>query len=167
VFNQYYSKVYFFLLKKTRSSESAGELAQLTFIKLWQFRDTLTPDLDFDLQLFNIACSTLIDFLRRENTRRKKHLLLAENALQEQEAHSAGGFEEEDYLHTLTRTLPPVRKKVFILSRIKGHSYKEIAEQLSISSKTVEDHMVKALRHLRSIASNPFLFLLLPALLLY
>lgn len=166
MFKQYYSKVYFYLLKKTKSPEYARELAQLTFIKLWQFRHTLSPDLDLDLQLFNIASTTHIDFLRRENTLRRKILLLAEHSPKKEESHSGSGFEEEDYLHALTRTLSPVRKKVFILSRIQGHSYKEIADQLSISIKTVEDHMVKALRQIRQVASHFFLLALLFAALL-
>jgi RNA polymerase sigma-70 factor (ECF subfamily) len=65
---------------------------------------------------------------------------------------SAGAdFEASDHLLSLTRSLPPVRKRVFLLSRIQGHSYKEIAELLSISLKTVEDHMTKALRHIRGL----------------
>ena len=157
VFNQCYTRVYHYFLKKTRSPEYARELVQLTFIKLWQFRHTLSEEHSLDLQLFNIAGTTLIDFLRQQNTQRKMLSQLAVRAAQEEipaETVSGNGFEEDDYLHSLTRTLPPVRKKVFILSRIHGHSYKEIAAQLSISSKTVEDHMVKALRHLRSIASH-------------
>jgi RNA polymerase sigma factor (sigma-70 family) len=168
VFNQFYTKVYHYFLKKTRSPEYARELVQLTFIKLWQFRHTLSEEYSLDLQLFNIACTTLIDFLRQQNTQRKMHARLAGRTQQEEvsaQAAPGDGFEEDDYLHSLTQTLSPVRKKVFILSRIHGHSYKEIAALLSISSKTVEDHMVKALRHLRSIASHLFISWLILSLL--
>jgi RNA polymerase sigma-70 factor (ECF subfamily) len=154
VFNEFYTRVYRFFLKKTRSPEYARELVQLTFIKLWQFRHTLSEEYSLDIQLFNIAGTTLIDFLRQQNSQRKMLSKLAVRTAQEEvsaERSSGNDFEEADYLHSLTRTLPPVRKKVFILSRVHGQSYKEIAEQLSISSKTVEDHMVKALRHLRSL----------------
>ena len=164
VFNQYYTRVYYYFYKKTRSPESAGELTQLTFIKLWQFRHTLSEDLSFNGQLFHIASTTLIDYLRRQNTQRKKFLQLSEKTARAAEnvpAPASAGFEENDYLHSLTSTLPPVRKKVFILSRIHGHSYKEIAERLSISIHTVEDHMVKALRHIRSVASHLFVLLLI------
>jgi RNA polymerase sigma-70 factor (ECF subfamily) len=164
IFNQYYTRVYHYFDKKTRSPESARELTQLTFIKLWQFRHTLSEDLSFNLQLFRIASTTLIDHLRRENTQRKQILLLSGRNGQSAEnvpVQSGTGFEEKDYLHSLTNALPPVRKKVFILSRIHGHSYKEIAEHLSISIHTVEDHMVKALRHIRSAASHLFVLLLI------
>lgn len=151
VFNLYYAKVYHHFLKKTRSSATAREAAQLTFIKLWEFRHTLSEAVSLDTQIFHIASGALIDYLRRENTQRKK--VREASGLLEDEG--GGGhdrsFESSDYLVSLTRSLSPARKKVFILSRIHGHSYKEIAEQLSISLKTVEDHMVKALRQIRSM----------------
>lgn len=168
VFHLYYSKVYHHFLKKSRSTTTAREVAQLTFIKLWEFRHTLSEEISFDTQLFNIASGSFIDYLRRENTQRKKLLDLAEKVVTTDDETAIEfdlSFETSDYLLSLTQHLSPVRKKVFILSRIHGHSYKEIAEQLSISLKTVEDHMVKALRHIRSIASHLFLFLLVMGLL--
>jgi len=155
VFNLYYPKIYHHFLKKTRSSLTAREAAQLTFIKLWEFRHTLSETLSLDTQLFHIASGALIDYLRRENTQRKKVAVLAETGVGEDGSSAGQGqaFEATDYLFSLTRSLSPVRKKVFILSRIHGHSYKEIAAQLSISLRTVEDHMVKALRQIRSMLS--------------
>jgi RNA polymerase sigma-70 factor (ECF subfamily) len=155
VFRHYYAKVYHYFLKKTRSASTARELAQLTFIKLWEFRDTLSPDYTLDTQLFRMASGALVDHLRREQAR-KNALAGALAALPREEAVAAGSdsFEHDDYLQSLTRHLSPVRKRVFILSRIHGHTYKEIAEKLSISSKTVEDHMVKALRQIRQMVSH-------------
>ena len=66
-------------------------------------------------------------------------------------------FETEDYFNTAVKSLPPVRKKVFMLNRLQGLSYKEIAQQLSISINTVEDHMSKALRQIRTLITS-FLF---------
>jgi RNA polymerase sigma-70 factor (ECF subfamily) len=45
--------------------------------------------------------------------------------------------------------LPPERRKVFVMSRYEGLKYKEIAEQLNISIKTVENQMSKALIFMR------------------
>jgi RNA polymerase sigma-70 factor (ECF subfamily) len=162
VFNLHYPKVYHYFLRKTRTQQTACELAQLTFIKLWEFRHTLSEEHSFDTQLFQIAATTHVDYLRREHTQRKKALAMVRDAdAEDMQAAAAMVFETSDYLHSLTSTLPPVRKKVFILSRVHGYSYKEIAGQLSISIKTVEDHMVKALRHIRSIASHLFILFLL------
>jgi len=157
-FNLYYPKVYHHFLKRTRSEAVAREVAQLTFIKLWEYRHTLKDTISLDTQLFHIAAGVFIDYLRREHTQRKKVLALAgESGTGEREVQAGAGssagadFEASDHLLSLTRSLPPVRKRVFLLSRIQGHSYKEIAELLSISLKTVEDHMTKALRHIRGL----------------
>src|SRR5262245_53582863 len=72
VFNLYYPKVYYHFLKKTRSASTAREVAQLSFIKLWEFRHTLKDTIPLDIQLFHIAAGVFIDYLRRENTQRKK-----------------------------------------------------------------------------------------------
>jgi RNA polymerase sigma-70 factor (ECF subfamily) len=158
VFDQYYAKVYHYFLKKTRSASTARELAQLTFIKLWEFRHTLSTDHSLDTQLFRMASGALVDQLRRQQSL-KASLVQVVDELPERAADTgAGDFEHDDYLQSLMRQLSPVRKRVFILSRIHGHTYKEIAEKLKISSKTVEDHMVKALRQLRQMASHFFLY---------
>lgn len=153
IFYQYHSKLYYYFLKKSRSEEVSRELVQLTFIKLWQFRHTLSGDHPFELQLFNIANSTFIDFLRKQQTHRAKIVEMpvdAEDAF-EGTQQAADDFEHADHLQSLVQSLSPVRKKIFILSRIQGHSYKEIAQQLSISVKTVEDHIGKALKHIRAL----------------
>jgi RNA polymerase sigma-70 factor (ECF subfamily) len=154
LFNDYYAKVYHYLLKKTRSPYMAREIAQLTFIKLWQFRHTLSEQHTLDIQLFRIAAGSLIDYLRKENTRRKNGLLLARDLPAARHEEAGISLEASDYLDVLAETLSPVRKKVFILSRVQGHSHREIADKLSISVKTVEDHMMKAMRHLRAIVSH-------------
>ncbi|MBS1604932.1 MAG: sigma-70 family RNA polymerase sigma factor [Bacteroidetes bacterium] len=150
VFNLYYPKVYHHFLKRTRSAAVAREVAQLSFIKLWEFRHTLKDTISLDTQLFHIAAGVFIDHLRREEVRRRKVVEHGEERALE-EAAPDGVFEASDHLLSLTRSLSPVRKRVFLLSRIQGHSYKEIAELLSISLKTVEDHMTKALRHIRGL----------------
>lgn len=138
----------------------AGELVQLTLIRLWQFRHTLSDDHAFEVQLFNMATSSLIDYFRKESSQKRKLVAISNELPAEATTQEADNFEYSNYLQNTMSSLSPVRKRVFILSRIHGYSYKEIARELSISVKTVEDHMVKALKHLRST----FLLLLLIAL---
>ena len=56
--------------------------------------------------------------------------------------------------------LPPERKKIFLLSKRDGLKYQEIAEELNISIKTVENQMGKALKALRETAVRIYNFLL-------
>ncbi len=50
--------------------------------------------------------------------------------------------------------LPPKCREVFIMSKVRGMKYKEIAEELGISTKTIENHMIKALRSIREALSQ-------------
>lgn len=59
--------------------------------------------------------------------------------------------------------LPPAQKEAFMKSRFEGKTYKEIAEELSVSPKTVEYRVAQAIRHLRSSLADclPFMILVL------
>jgi DNA-directed RNA polymerase specialized sigma24 family protein len=76
VFNEvYYShhkKIYFFILRKTKSSFIAEETTQLTFIKCWKYRESLSEDVDISIQLFRIARTTMIDLLRKKTSMNKR-----------------------------------------------------------------------------------------------
>ncbi|WP_449439867.1 sigma factor-like helix-turn-helix DNA-binding protein [Pedobacter steynii] len=56
--------------------------------------------------------------------------------------------------------MAPGKKKIFQLSRIEGYSHKEIAQMMSISTSTVEDHIGKALKLLRRKLKDSIYFFL-------
>lgn len=153
VYDQFHARVFRYFLKRTSLHETATELTQQLFIKLWQSRHTLSHAHSLEVQLFTMANSVWIDHLRREAVIRKQYSTVADVELlaghHEQAAfHSV---EANDYLRHAMRKLPPVRRKVFILKMLHGFSNQEIAGRLSVSVKTVEDHLWKAMRFIRSM----------------
>ena len=58
-------------------------------------------------------------------------------------------FDLRSRLATALATMPEVRKKVFEMNRLQGYSYREIARQLSITVKSVDNNLAKALKFLR------------------
>jgi RNA polymerase sigma-70 factor (family 1) len=146
----YHTKLYFYALKHTHSAYLAEEIVQMTFIKLWENRNTLSPDIDLSPQLFRIAKSTMIDLLRKE-IRRLDHYaaLAAETSNPTSETPDLAGKEDLHQIYDAIEQMAPVRQKVFRLSRLEGLSHKEISKQLSISPKTVENHIGRALRQLK------------------
>ena len=150
VFNEYHSKLYAFILSKTNATFIAEEVTQIAFIKLWQYRTSLNEDLPISTQLFRIARTSLIDVLRKEACRLKALgpvavEVVTTNTIEEDIYHK----ELLEKLNKAINNLPVARRKVFQLSRFEGLSYKEIANELSLSTKTVEHHIALALKQLR------------------
>ena len=156
-YQRYAEKLYFYVIKHTRSSYLAEETVQMTFIKLWENRAGLAADVDLSQQIFRIAKSTMIDLLRKEG-RRQDHLIpLGDQATEfSVEGPDLSKKEAVRHVYNAIEQMAPVRKAVFKLSRLDGRTHKEIAEQLSISPKTVENHIGRALRQLKDILTLLF-----------
>jgi RNA polymerase sigma-70 factor (ECF subfamily) len=152
VFDQYHQKLYFFILYKTRSEYIAEEVVQMAFTKLWQCRQTLQEEYTVSTQLFRIATTTLIDFLRKYNNKEAITARLDGMDIDtgiDSTNEKMSGLELQRRISEAVNDLPPVRKLVFEMSREQGMSYREIAETLSVSSRTVEGHISKALKQIK------------------
>lgn len=147
VFKLWHKKIYAFFLKKTNSEDQAEDLTQLTFIKLWRFKHTLSEEFPLDVQLFKIAKTTLLDYFKKQaNDERNLKIFHLEGL--KSNFTAAESYDTRQQLETILNRLPPTRKKVFVLYRLQGYSYKEIAAQLSISPRTVEKHLSLAIKQL-------------------
>lgn len=149
VYREYHTRVYAFLWRYTREVEVCEELVQEVFVKLWTSRKSLNPALALTTQLFQIAKTVFIDYHRR-TSRRIRYINMTDHMAED--AAIAPGVRDIAllrHLSTVIDTLPPVRREVFLLGKVQGLTYPEIAKELSISPKTVEGHMSKALKFLR------------------
>lgn len=157
-FHEFYclwdERVYYYFLKKTRCEANAKDLTQQTFIKFWKYRSLLSTDYTLETQLLQKAKLIFIDWLRKEATREK----LYEAEIQFcQDKQSAETPDNRSYnLENALERLPYMRRKVIELSHLQGYKYKEIADKLHISVKTVDNHVHQALKQLRQYLS--FLF---------
>lgn len=148
VFHAYHEKLYQYVYKYTQSAYYAEETVQLTFIKLWEKRETLSDEYALPVQLFRIAKSTLIDLLRKEKLRKTQEL--SDVFVSDERNTDKLIFKEElEIALTAINELPAQCKQVFTLSRMDHLSHKEISHQLAISPKTIEAHISKAIRTLR------------------
>jgi RNA polymerase sigma-70 factor (ECF subfamily) len=157
VYVQYHAKLYQYIYNRTQSAYLAQEVVQLTFIKLWENRSKLSEEFTLDIQLFRIAKTILIDQLRKEKVKLKYNDSVINTTEPVFEDNQVADRDTLKHIYDKLETLPPIRKKVFKLSRMQGLSYKQIAEELSISPKTVENHISKALKQIRNAISMFFL----------
>jgi RNA polymerase sigma-70 factor (family 1) len=152
VFDQYHQKLYFFILYKTRSEYIAEEVVQMAFTKFWQCRQSLREEYTISTQLYRMATTILIDFLRKYNNKDAVTAGLDTVNIEagvDSTYEKISGTELQKRISAAVNELPPVRRQVFEMSREQGMTYREIAETLCVSSKTVETHIYKALKQIK------------------
>lgn len=147
-YEEHHPKLYQYIYNRTGNAWYAEETVQLSFIRLWDKRETLSEQYTLSIQLFRIAKSILIDLQRKEQLRDTHEL---------SDTFISGPTESERLMYkeqlekalSAIDQLPDQSRKVFQLSRLDDLSHKAIGEQLAISPKTVESHITRALKHLR------------------
>ncbi|SDH18251.1 RNA polymerase sigma factor [Chitinophaga filiformis] len=154
-FLQLRSRLYGFFLRKTNCPEDARDLVQITFLKLWQYRHTLDENFSIEQHLFRISRTVFIDYLRKQQTAVK----WKNNSVNDKVCYIPEDFDLRKKLYTVLDAMPGIRKQVFELHRFQGLSYAEIASRLSITVKSVDNHISKAMRLIKKAV---VLHLLLP-----
>lgn len=163
LFEKYNKKLYYFAKGYLRSAEDAEGLVQEVFIKIWESRANLKDHLSFNAFLFTITYNAVLKHFRKAG-RERKHL---EQALLYKEDFSDETSAPVEYSELLERTnsaidkIPEKRREVFKLSRQSGLSNAEIAEQLQISKKTVENQLYQSLKFLREELKDESLLIIL------
>ncbi|CAM4323935.1 RNA polymerase sigma-70 factor [Zobellia nedashkovskayae] len=157
IFNLYHSKLLHIANNYVIKKEEAEEIVQEAFIKLWQKRRDLNlqPNKINDY-LFIMVKNGCLDHLRKKKRQLSLHGPTQQiedrinyNALSDDVATSIIAKELTEQIVQAIDLLPPRCKNVFVKSRVEGLNHKEISEKLQISTKTIESHMGKALKHMR------------------
>jgi len=143
-------EVYYFALGILKNTDTAEEILQETFIRLWEKRNTINPDHDISSFLFSIAHHLSIDKFRKDFRQQEKLKMIQE--LSESNNSTEDDIRLSDLNQALEKAiekLPPKRKLVFTLSRMEGRDNDEISKKLNISKNTVENQIVEALKFIR------------------
>ena len=127
------------------------DVAQQAFIKIWKKRDSLGIEFSLKKYIFKIAYNVFIDSQRKK---KRDYLLIDQLKYEAANEITDLSYDNLDVLLDLVNSevdqLPAQCKKVFLLGKKEGLKYREIAEELNISIKTVERHMAKAVKRLRN-----------------
>ena len=143
-------KVYHFCGLYLNNRDVAEDVVQEVFIKVWESREFIREDDNFKGLLFVIT-RNLIFNQHRKNVNEDFYKMTVLSAME-----TSYDLEEEitaynlgEYIDHLIEELPERRRVIFNLSRKEHKSYKEIAFQLNISEKTVENQISEALKFLK------------------
>lgn len=130
--------------------DEAEDLVQQSFVKLWEQRTTFEVQWSVKAYLYKMVHNRCLNRLRDAQTREKYKVYNAAQLEQGYENDPGAASELNERILQALDTLPPECRRIFELSRFEELKYREIADQLGISIKTVETQMGKALRLMRT-----------------
>lgn len=163
LYGQYHSRLYSFVYKTMKSNKLSADIVQDTFVRIWEARQTINPELSFKAFIFQIAHNQIVNEYRKQINRPEmidyieyiNDSKLADNSTLHQ-------IDLDDFLVRLAEAkqhLSPRQKEIFELVREQGYSIKEVAERFSIGEQVVYNQLSLATKVLKqSLGEAVFLF---------
>lgn len=152
LYQQYSLRIYRKILKMVKLEVLANELMHDVFVKVWIKRAQIDIEKSFRSYLFSIAQNLVYDTYRK--------LALDDKLAAEVKLISTAAFnytdeaiyykETEQLLLQAIDLLPPQQKLIFKACKLDGKSYEEVADELGISTSTINGHIVKATKTVKA-----------------
>jgi RNA polymerase sigma-70 factor (ECF subfamily) len=152
LFTQYYDKLCRFANTYLRHAAQAEEVVADVFVYLWKNRHQLTIEKNLNAYLYIAVKHAALAVLKKQQPLYEDIddiLLQTDFADSTTPEQSLVHKELQQHIDLAIGALPHRCKQVFMMSRFDNLTYREISKILDISENTVENHLVKALGHLR------------------
>ena len=153
--DKYIRFAYFYVLDQ----QIAEDLVMDSFLYYWENRNRIDTNGNLQAYILRILKHKSLDYLKLQKIHNEIHKKIQEDALWDLNKNIVSLEQLEPYeiiteeCHRLVlnavKQLPWKTREIFLMSRIKNMKNVEIAEEMSLSEKTVEYHMTKALKFLR------------------
>ena len=152
VFKTHYRSLHAYAYTLLKDEMAAEEMVQNVFYKLWERSETLQISGSIAAYLYRAVHNESLNYLKHLKVRSEHQLHVSHRAGHDNDSASKRLHlkELEDRLRKAMNDLPEQCRTIFQMSRFEELRYKEIADRLDISVKTVENQMGKALKILRS-----------------
>ncbi|MGB3065827.1 RNA polymerase sigma-70 factor [Sphingobacterium thalpophilum] len=152
-YEKYNKGIYHFVKRFIQDADTIDDIIHDAFLNLWKYRSNIKNNLSLQAYLYRISRNIIFKHLK-EKMRAAEAILETANTNQPLDNSPPADYslESNEYnrIYELAiDQLPPQRKRIFIMSREEGLSYKEIADHLKISPNTVKEHMSLALKTIR------------------
>ena len=147
LFREYFTPLMSFAKKILVDEDDAREVVQKVFINLWEKREEIDLSTSLKSYLFTSVHNRSLNVIRDRKKFSSEEV--PELAGEWDVSAQIESMELEEKIRETIEALPEKCRQIFELSRFDGLKYSEIAEQLDISVKTVENQMSKALKILR------------------
>lgn len=163
VYKKFYGPLYVYSKEYVVDGDIAHGIVQDTFLKLWEKRTNLDDNTYLQSYLYRLTRNNCLNYLKHLKVQekykkfsriKKLEIELNSTALNHSSAEKIISDELEEKINETIESLPPKCKQIFKMSRYDEMKYKEIAKELNLSVKTVENQIIKALGILRKHLSE-------------
>lgn len=156
LFKELYAPLHRYACGLIMDDMQAEELVQEVFLKLWQQKDQVNIATNVKAYLYRAVHNNAMNVLNHEKVKAKYQMYMKTRTAQYAESPSKmlDAKELKEQIARAMNKIPEKCRAIFFLSRQESLSYREIAGQLGISLKTVENQMSKALKILREELSE-------------
>lgn len=148
-FEAHHEALFRFLLSKGIAEATAEDLIQQAFVIIWEKRDNIETSKSLRAYLFRIAYTRMLNHIRDHSKFDDDESIPHSETTQTPEDYAQHG-ELTEAVDRAVESMPEKRRMVFEFCFIQGFTYRETADSLQISVKTVENHMGLALKEIRS-----------------
>lgn len=148
IFNTYYYSLCNYANQIINDLETSEEIVQEMFFQLWQKKEQFIINTSLKAYLYRAIHNSCLNLIKHNKVKQafvNNELYINSNQFYTQDDSK----ELITIIEKAIEKLPPERKKIFMMIRFEERRYKEVAEILSISVKTVENQMGKAMQFLR------------------
>ncbi|MDF1696647.1 MAG: RNA polymerase sigma-70 factor [Saprospiraceae bacterium] len=156
VFKEYYNPLCNFAIGITSDRKMAQDVVQDVFTKIWAKRNELSINSSPKSYLFQAVKHRAYEILRKRQNESKVDIGMVESSYNAQNEieEQANKFMLKEHLYKSIRQLPPKCQEIFVMNKVNGLTYNEIADDLGLSVKTVENQIGKAYRKLRILMAG-------------
>jgi len=162
IFRQWYTPLCRFACSLLHDADESEDVVQHIFVRMWENREALAVEVSVKAYLFRSVRNSCLNVIKHRKIK-DGYSKLAVSTSQTSDDSGGNSHEQmEERLELALTHLPPKCRQVFEMSRFGGKRYQDIADELGISIKTVENHMAKALRIMREHLND-----LMPLLLFF
>lgn len=154
LFEEMYESLFRYVRSITSDAEAARDVTQDVFIRLWDARESLSASRSLEAYLYRMARNRAYNYERDRRTRTEKEDEVRDRSAAQPSPPSQPDAEAaaqrlENRLQRWIGDLPERQREALVLSRFEDLSHDEIADVMDISPRTVNNHIVRALKHLR------------------
>lgn len=169
LFKQFYQRLCHYAFVLLKDMDESEETVQQVFIAIWDKKDQIEIETSLQSYLYRAVNNACLNKIKQQKTRSRHHDHIRYASADSD--HSTGqaviSKELEENIYAAVDRLPEQCGLIFRLSRFEGMRYQQIADELGISVKTVENQLGKALKLMREELRDylPLIILLFPHLM--